>query len=81
MLKQLDKFVFMVSTFLRVLSLQLLKSVSEPEQVSVGQFIRILRNVRGLNTTNGFHALLHPFVEAPPVDAKPQRPPGEPREK
>ena len=27
--------------------------------------IRILDNIRGLNTTNGFHALLHPFVEVP----------------
>ncbi|UCD82575.1 MAG: MFS transporter [Desulfobacterales bacterium] len=62
------RFVFLVSTVLRLFSLQLLKFVQEPEEVPVGQLIRILRNVRGLNTTNGFHALLHPFVEAPAAD-------------
>ena len=61
--------VFLASTLLRLVSLQFLKFVQEPEEVPVGQLIRILRNVRGLNTTNGFQALLHPFVEAPAADA------------
>ena len=55
---------FLVSSAMRLLSLQFLKAVHEPDEVPVGQLIRVLRNVRGLNTTNGFHALLHPFVEA-----------------
>jgi len=49
-----------------------LRFVQEPEEVSVGQLIRVLRNVRGLNTTNGFHALLHPFVEAPSAAKDPE---------
>ncbi|UCE51002.1 MAG: hypothetical protein JSV31_17215 [Desulfobacterales bacterium] len=62
------RLVFLVSTVMRLFSLQLLKFVQELEEVPVGQLIRILRNVRGLNTTNGFQALLHPFVEAPVPD-------------
>jgi sugar phosphate permease len=62
------RLVFLVSTVLRLFSLQLLKFVQEPEEVAVGRLIRILRNVRGLNNTNGFQALLHPFVEAPAAD-------------
>lgn len=59
------RLVFVASTILRLISLQFLKFVNEPEEVPMSQMIRILRNVRGLNTTNGFHALLHPFVEVP----------------
>ena len=59
--------VFLASTLLRLVSLRFLKFVREPEEVPVGCLIRILRNVRGLNTTNGFQALLHPFVEVPAV--------------
>ena len=62
------RLVFLASTVLRLFSLQLLKFVQEPEEVTVGQLIRILRNVRGLNNTNGFQSLLHPFVEAPAAD-------------
>lgn len=56
------QFIFIISTTFRFFSLQLLRKVHEPEEVTVGQFIRILRNVRGLNTSNGFNAMLHPFV-------------------
>jgi hypothetical protein len=37
--------------------------VHEPEEVTVGQMVRILRSVRGLTMANGFNSLLHPFVE------------------
>jgi MFS family permease len=60
--------MFLVSTVLRLFSLQLLKFVHEPEEVPMGQLIRVLRNVRGLNYANGFQALLHPFVEVPADD-------------
>jgi MFS family permease len=54
--------IFFASTLLRLLSLQLIRKFREPQEISIGQLIRILRNVRGLNTTNGFHPVLHPFV-------------------
>lgn len=57
------QFLFMASTFLRLLSFQLFRFVSEPKEVPVGQMVRILRSVRGMNLTNGFNYLLHPFVE------------------
>jgi MFS family permease len=56
------QFIFAISTVFRFFSLQLLRRVREPEEVTVGQLIRILRNVRGLNTSNGFNPLLHPFI-------------------
>jgi MFS-type transporter involved in bile tolerance (Atg22 family) len=62
------RLVFLVSTVLRFISLQLLKFVHEPEEVPMGQLIRILRNVRSLNHANGFQALLHPFVEMSTAD-------------
>ncbi len=55
--------IFVTSTLLRVLSRQLLNSVREPEEVAVGQLVRILRSVRGLDMANGFNYLLHPFIE------------------
>jgi hypothetical protein len=50
-------------------SLQLIRKFHEPQEVTIGQLIRILRNVRGLNTTNGFHPVLHPFVPVRQSDA------------
>jgi hypothetical protein len=55
--------IFMASTLFRLLSFQLFKFVHEPEEVTVGQMVRILRSVRGLTMANGFNSLLHPFVE------------------
>ena len=55
--------IFVTSTLFRLLSLQLFKYVHEPEEVTVGQVVRILRSVRGLNMANGFNYLLHPFLE------------------
>ncbi len=55
--------IFVISTFLRLFSLQLLKYVSEPEEVTIGKMVRILRSIRGLNMAAGFNFLLHPFVE------------------
>jgi MFS family permease len=54
--------LFIISTLLRLLSLQLIRGVKEPEEVSVTQMLRVIRSVRGLNMTNGFNFLLHPFV-------------------
>jgi len=36
------------------MSLPILKYVQEPEEVTVGEMVRILRGVRGLNMANGF---------------------------
>jgi len=55
--------IFLVSTLLRLLSLQVLRGVREPEEATVGTVFRVLRSVRGLNIASGFNALLHPFVE------------------
>jgi MFS family permease len=55
--------IFVTSTLFRLLSLRLFKYVYEPEEVTVGQMVRILRSVRGLNMANGFNYLLHPFLE------------------
>ncbi len=54
--------IFVLSTLFRLLSLQLIRRIEEPEEVTVGQMLRIIRSVRGLNMTNGFNFLLHPFV-------------------
>ncbi len=55
--------IFITSTLLRLLSFQMLKYVSEPEEAPVGQIVRVLRSVRGLSMANGFNYLLHPFIE------------------
>jgi MFS family permease len=55
--------IFFTSTLMRVISLQFLRKVTEPEEVTVSQMVRILRSVRGLNVASGFNFLLHPFVE------------------
>jgi MFS family permease len=55
--------IFLTSTLLRMLGRLLLNAVREPEEVSAGQLVRILRSVRGLNMANGFNYLLHPFIE------------------
>jgi len=54
--------VFVLSTLFRLLSLQLIRRIEEPEEVTVGQMLRIIRSVRGLNMTSGFNFLLHPFI-------------------
>jgi hypothetical protein len=56
---------------MRLLSFQLFKSVQEPEAVEVGQMVRILRSVRGLNMAAGFNYLLHPFVLTDEHERKP----------
>jgi MFS family permease len=55
--------VFLISTILRFVSFQLFKYVHEPEEATIGQLVRVLRNVRGLNVATGFNYLLHPFIE------------------
>lgn len=55
--------IFLSSTILRLLSRRYLKHVHEPEEVTVGQMVRIIRSVRGLNVANGFNFILHPFIE------------------
>jgi len=55
--------LFIISTLLRLLSFQLFKYVHEPEESTVGQMVRIIRGVRGLNMANGFNYLLHPFIQ------------------
>ena len=55
--------VFLASTQLRLSSIQLFKWVHEPEEATVGELVRVLRSVRGMNVATGFNYLLHPFVE------------------
>ena len=55
--------VFLTSTFLRLISIQLFKWVHEPEEATVGELVRVLRSVRGMNVATGFNYLLHPFIE------------------
>jgi len=40
----------------------MLKFLHEPEEHPVKEVIRIIRNMRGMNITNGFNDLLHPFM-------------------
>jgi len=54
--------LFIISTLFRLISLQQLRGVEEPEEFTVVQMLRVIRSVRGLNMTNGFNFLLHPFV-------------------
>jgi len=62
--------IFLVSTSLRLLTLQFFRYVHEPEEVEVGKLVRVLRNVRGLNIASGFNYLLHPFLEIRRNDSK-----------
>jgi len=55
--------LFFISTLFRLLSFQILKTVHEPEEATVGKVIRIFRSLRGLNLASGFNMVLHPFVE------------------
>jgi MFS family permease len=55
--------VFLTSTLLRLSCIQLFKSVHEPDEATVGQLVRVLRSVRGMNVATGFNYLLHPFIE------------------
>ena len=55
--------VFLTSTLLRLFSIQLFKWVHEPEEATVGELVRVLRSVRGMNVASGFNYLLHPFIE------------------
>jgi hypothetical protein len=55
--------VFLASTLLRLSSIQLFKWVHEPEEATVGELVRVLRSVRGMNVATGFNYLLHPFIE------------------
>jgi len=57
--------IFVASTLFRLLSFQLFKYVHEPEEVTVGQMVRVLRSIRGLNMATGFNYLLHPFIQGP----------------
>jgi MFS family permease len=55
--------VFLTSTLLRLFSIKLFKWVHEPEEATVGELVRVLRSVRGMNVASGFNYLLHPFIE------------------
>ncbi|MBN2254642.1 MAG: MFS transporter [Deltaproteobacteria bacterium] len=62
--------IFIISTVLRLLSFQLFRHIDEPEAVPVGQIIRVLRSIRGLNMASGFNYILHPFIEISRSDEK-----------
>jgi len=61
--------IFMISSLLRLLSLQLLKHLREQEAADIGELIRVLRSVRGLDIASGFNAILHPFIEGSQKDS------------
>lgn len=54
--------IFLTSSLFRLLSFQIFKLVHEPEESTAKEVIRILRSLRGMNITNGFNYLLHPFT-------------------
>ncbi len=66
--------VFLLSTLMRLGSLFVLRYVREPEEVGVGEMIRILRGIRNLNISNGFNHLLHPFMEISDIQIKGDHP-------
>lgn len=55
------KFVFLVSTLLRLFSLLFIRSIKE-QSTPVLKMVRILRNMRTWTTTLGFHPLLQFFL-------------------
>jgi len=57
------KIIFLVSWVLRCFSIPLLWRVHEPKGLPFTQAIRILRSVRSINSTQGFHPLLHFFID------------------
>ncbi len=54
--------IFMTSTLLRLLSLQVLRLVREPDEAPAEAVVRVIRSLRGLNVATGFNYLLHPFL-------------------
>jgi MFS family permease len=66
--------IFLTSTVLRCLSLQIFRYVREPEEIAAGQMVRTIRSVRGLNVANGFNNLLHPVLEVSRNKMEPQGP-------
>ncbi|MFC1838120.1 MFS transporter [Thermodesulfobacteriota bacterium] len=56
------QFIFITSTFLRLISFQILRSVNEPEEMPAFEIVRIIRGLRGLNVASGFNSFLHPFI-------------------
>ena len=59
--------VLIGSTLFRLLSFQVFTGIREPEEGTVKDIIRILKSVRGMNVSDGFSYLLHPFF---PVEEK-----------
>lgn len=57
------KIIFLLSWVLRCVSIPLLWRVREPKGLPFTHAIRILRSVRSINSTQGFHPLLHFFIE------------------
>jgi MFS family permease len=55
--------VFLISTAFRLVSLHLFSRIREPEEIAVGEMVRILKGIRGLNIASGFSYVLHPFIE------------------
>lgn len=56
------KFVFLLSSIMRLMSLVLLRRVEEPIGVSLSGAVRILRSIRTWTTTMGYHPLLQFFL-------------------
>jgi len=52
-------FLFFISATLRLASLLLLDKVNEPQERSVWQAVRVIRNVRAFTTTMGFNLVYH----------------------
>ncbi|HUU50651.1 MAG TPA: MFS transporter [Nitrospinota bacterium] len=56
-------FVFLISFLLRLISISYFNNIKEPAEVPVSKMMRVIRNIRGLNTLMGFNHLHHYFIE------------------
>ena len=65
--------IFVASTLFRILSFQIFRRIQEPEAIGVAEAIRIIRSVRGLNLSNGFSSLIHPFIAIEKPTGSPTR--------
>jgi hypothetical protein len=58
------KLLFLLSWAIRLFAIPLLRTVHEPESWPLLKVIRVLRNIRSINTMQGFNPLLHFFISA-----------------
>lgn len=64
------KIIFLISWILRCAAIPVLLRVNETEGLPVIQAVQVLRNIRSVNSTQGFHPLLHFFLSSAPSSEK-----------